>query len=229
MIEDGPSANRPPHILLPDWVLEPVLSISRSLKTAVLACTVVACAVLAGGCDRQSGEPAQPQASGKAAASSDGGAPANAPQGKLDRSHKGSRLADMVLTDGAGRSLRLPSLIGKPLLVNLWATWCAPCIVELPSLDKLAGARAATLKVLTVSQDMQQPQKVAPFLAERGIKHLEPWLDPKNDLAFQYEANTLPTTILYDAQGREVWRYVGAHDWSNAETAALLAEAAPTP
>jgi thiol-disulfide isomerase/thioredoxin len=175
--------------------------------------------MILGGCDRQSDGSAQPQPSASASA------PAGASQDKLDRSRKGSRLPDLTLTDQAGKSLRLATLTGKPLLVNLWATWCAPCVVELPMLDKLAGA--GRIRVLTVSQDMQQTEKVAPFLAERGLGNLEPWLDPKNDLAFHYEASTLPTTILYDAQGREVWRYVGAHDWTSAKAAALLAEALP--
>jgi thiol-disulfide isomerase/thioredoxin len=209
MIADGPSANRPPHI-----ALEPPLSLPRSLTLAVLGF-----AILAGGCNRQSEKQAQPQASASAAAKPEG------LSGVLDRSHKGSALPDFTLTDHAGKSVQLASFKGRPLLVNLWATWCAPCVVELPTLDRLAADKAGALKVLTVSQDMSQTEKVAPFLQGKGFTHLEPWLDPKNDLAFQYDAGTLPTTIYYDAQGKEVWRYVGGHDWSSAEAAKLLAEA----
>jgi thiol-disulfide isomerase/thioredoxin len=221
MIADGPSANRPPHI-----ALEPVVLSSRSLKLAVLGCAVVAPVIL-GGCDRQSGEAAQPRASASAAASADAApAAAASPQGVIDRSHKGSALPDFTLTDAAGRRATLASFKGKPLLVNLWATWCAPCVVELPMLDKLAAGSAGRLKVLTVSQDMASTSaKVAPFLAGKGVAHLEPWLDPKGDLAMHYQANTLPTTIYYDAQGREVWRFVGGHDWTSAATATMLAEA----
>jgi thiol-disulfide isomerase/thioredoxin len=200
--------------------LEPAVSLSRSLKLTVLACAVLA--PLLGGCDRQSGEQAQPQASASAAAS---GAAAKPLQGKIDRSHKGAPLPEFTLADAAGKRVQLQSLKGKPLLLNLWATWCAPCVVELPMLDGLAATKGDGLKVLTVSQDMQQTEKVAPFLSERGFRHLEPWLDAKNDLAFQYEVSTLPTTILYDAAGKEVWRYVGGHDWSSKETETMLAEA----
>ncbi|HEY0957702.1 MAG TPA: TlpA disulfide reductase family protein [Novosphingobium sp.] len=182
----------------------------RSLKLAVLGLTV-----LVAGCNRESGEKAQPQPSASAAA--------EVPQGKLDRSHKGSLLPDFTLKDAAGKSLTLASLKGKPALINLWATWCAPCVIELPTLDKIAAE--GKVRVVTVSQDMQQTEKVAGFLIERGGRNLTPWLDPENDLAFHYEASTLPTTVLYDAQGREVWRYVGGHDWSGAEAAKLLAEA----
>lgn len=193
---------------------------SRSLKLAVLGSVVMVGAVLAGGCDRQSAPDAQPRASGSAAKGNGGPG-----QGTLDRGHKGSVLPDFTLTDPAGKTLRLTDLKGKPALVNLWATWCAPCIAELPTLDRLAGEQGAKLRVLTVSQDMSNTEKVAPFLAEKGGARLEPWLDPHNDLAFHYATGTLPTTILYDAQGREVWRFVGEQDWTGAEAAKQIAEA----
>lgn len=130
-------------------------------------------------------------------------------------------MPDFVLRDPAGRELKLASLKGRPVLVNLWATWCAPCVAELPALDRLA----ARVRVVTVSQDMGQPQAIPAFLKARGAVRLEPWLDPQGDLAMHYEVQTLPTTIYYDAAGREVWRMIGAHDWTGAEAAALLAEA----
>jgi thiol-disulfide isomerase/thioredoxin len=197
--------------------LEPALSLSRSLNLAVLGL-----AVALAGCNRQSGEKAQPQPS--ASASAEGAASPGHLTGTLDRTHKGSAMPDFTLTDQSGKHEALASFKGKPVLVNLWATWCAPCIAELPMLDKLAADKTGKLKVLTVAQDMSDTAKVAPFLAGKA-PHLEPWLDPKNELAFHYDAGTLPTTIYYDAQGREVWRYVGGHDWTSAETATMLAEA----
>ncbi|MFC3173564.1 TlpA family protein disulfide reductase [Novosphingobium bradum] len=170
-----------------------------------------------GGCDRQGGADAQ---GGSSAAT----APAAAEPAKgIDRSHKGSLAPTLVLADPAGRKLALASLAGKPFLVNLWATWCAPCVTELPTLEALA--LSGKLRVITVSQDSGEPGKVAQFLKAKGLAKLEPWLDPQNDLSFHYATGTLPTTVLYDSQGREVWRFVGEHDWSGAETATLLAEA----
>ena len=191
---------------------------SRPLKAAVLGL-----AVIAGGCDRQSGEQAQPQAPASASESASPAPQGQPPLGVIDASHKGSAMPDFTLADPAGRQLKLADLKGKPVLINLWATWCAPCIKELPQLDALA--KAGTVRVVTVSQDSGQPEKVGAFLKERGIARLEPWLDPKNDLSFHYGSGTLPTTIYYDAQGREVWRYVGERDWGAAETRALLAQA----
>ena len=145
--------------------------------------------------------------------------------GTIDRSHKGSQLPDFLLSDPAGKELRLQSLQGKPLLVNLWATWCAPCVAELPALDKLAGTLDGKVKVLSVNQDSGEPDKAGAFLKQRGVTRLEPWLDPKGDLAFHYEAPSLPTTVLYGSDGREVWRIIGPREWGDTETLGLIAEA----
>ena len=170
-------------------------------------------AAVVGGCDRQSDKAAQPAAS----------APAGSVSAGIDRSQNGSTLPNLTLTDPAGGKLPLASLKGKPVLINLWATWCAPCVAELPTLDKLA-ARGA-VRVVTVSQDAGDPAKVAVFLKDKGLTRLPAWLDPDNDLSFHYATGTLPTTVLYDSAGREVWRFVGEHDWGSPETAKLLAEA----
>ena len=187
---------------------------SRSLTLAVLGLPLVL-----GGCDRETAPPAQPQASSAPKAES----------GVLDRSKKGSEMPDLVLKDASGKEAKLASFKGKPLLINLWATWCAPCVAELPALDQLAKDRAGALTVLAVSQDLDAAgggtdTKVAAFLKERA-PGLAPWRDGENDFAFHYNAQTLPTTIYYDAGGREVWRYTGAREWTSAETARLLDEA----
>ncbi len=180
---------------------------------------VLGLAVMAAGCDRQSGGNAQPQAS---ASASSAATPAT-PAGTIDRTHKGEPLPEFTAKDPTGGTLKLTSLKG-PVLVNLWATWCAPCVTELPLLDKLAADRAGALRVITISQDLGEGAKVAAFLKAKGVTKLEPWLDPETELAFKFGGGTLPTTVYYDAAGREVWRAVGGHDWTSAATAKLLTE-----
>ncbi len=143
----------------------------------------------------------------------------------IDRSHKASVLPNLTFHDSAGNELQLGRLIGKPLLLNLWATWCAPCIAELPKLDALAAREGAALQVVTLSEDLTGGDKVATFLSSRGYGHLSPWLDPDNTASTRYQVSTLPTTIYYNAAGHEVWRYSGGHDWTSDETAKMLAEA----
>ncbi|HEY0626779.1 MAG TPA: TlpA disulfide reductase family protein [Allosphingosinicella sp.] len=173
-------------------------------------------ALLASGCDRQ--KPAEPQ----------GDAPASASlpdKGKLDRSNAGKSAPDTAFLDPDGEQVSLADFRGKPLLLNLWATWCAPCVAEMPTLDALAG-KGGNLQVLAVSEDIEgQEQKVATFFEERKLANLEAFRDPELGLMTGLNASVLPTTILYDSQGKEVWRMVGAADWTGAETAKLLAEA----
>lgn len=118
----------------------------------------------------------------------------------------------------------LAAFRGKPLLVNLWATWCAPCVAEMPTLDKLAAARGDAMTVLAVAQDLQGAAVVDPWFQKAGLKALQPYIDPQNAL-LDAANSALPTSILYDAKGRELWRVVGAIDWQGEEAKALLAEA----
>ncbi|WP_231739110.1 TlpA disulfide reductase family protein [Novosphingobium sp. FSW06-99] len=176
-------------------------------------------------CDREPRAPAQPPSTAATdSAAADAG---EGFVGKIDRSHKGSAMPQATLSDGSGAKLAIQSLKGKPVLINLWATWCGPCVKELPTLDALAARESGHLTVVTASQDMGQPGKVATALAAHSSGHLHPWLDPDNTLGFFYNSGELPTSVLYDAQGREVWRMVGAHDWTGPDSQSLIAPAMP--
>ncbi len=134
----------------------------------------------------------------------------------LDTSFAGTALPDLVVKDAAGRSLDLGSLEG-PVLINLWATWCAPCVTEMPQLDRLAGELEGEVRVITISQDLRGAEAVGPFFAAKGFARLEPWLDPETALSAQFsEAGQLPLTILFDASGKEVWRVAGGYEWASA-------------
>lgn len=180
-----------------------------------------------GACDKRAAAPEQAAVDGDGTVP-DIAAPANtaaAPEAaaKVDRSHKGEAMPTLRFEDAAGKPVTLADFRGKPVLVNLWATWCAPCVREMPTLDALAKRDGATLHVVTVSQDME-PAKVQPFLTERKLANLRAYRDPQLQFSTTMGVS-LPTTILYDRAGKEVWRVTGGMDWAGAEAARLIGEA----
>jgi len=196
-----------------------------SLRSAISLLLVSVLAI--GGCDRQSQPPEQANAAAPAAdnhADNAAEAPAAPKIGSVDRSHKGSAAPDFAFKGPDGKNVTLAKFRGKPVLLNLWATWCAPCIKEMPTLDTLAGDLDGKVQVIALSQDLEGSAKVDPFFAKTGVKHLKPWLDP--DIRFSTSMNAnLPLTIFYDAQGKELWRMSGGFDWAGKEARALIAEA----
>ncbi len=149
-----------------------------------------------------------------------------APAGTVDRSHSGDAAPDVAFLDPDGGETVLADFQGAPLLLNLWASWCAPCVKELPTLDRLAQKQGDELQVLALSQDSGPQPSVAAFLEKNGITTLASYQDLEMGMSDRTGAATLPTTILYDARGHEVWRVVGDMDWTGPEAARLLAEAA---
>jgi thiol-disulfide isomerase/thioredoxin len=180
--------------------------------------------MLLAACDRPAQAPAQP-----AEAGGEAGASAMAMAGVVERRFAGTPLPAVTLSDPAGRMLDLAALDG-PVLLNLWATWCAPCVVEMPRLDALAGVLEGEVKVITVSQDIRGREVVAPFFAEKGFARLEPWLDPEAQLSAQLSPQgVLPLTILFDARGREVLRVTGGYDWDSPAAIALIRNSLAAP
>jgi thiol-disulfide isomerase/thioredoxin len=193
-----------------------------------IACLLGLAAVLTAGCDRQ--KAVEPQGDGAAAAPASAAPEPTAggqryPTGRLDRSHRGEAAPDIQFQDPDGEPATFADFRGRPLLVNLWATWCAPCVVEMPSLDRLAAREGERLEVLALSQDIDGRQKVADFFAARPFAQLEPYLDGDLAMMTALRIDTLPTTILYDAEGREVWRMTGMAEWDGERARRLLAEA----
>jgi thiol-disulfide isomerase/thioredoxin len=170
--------------------------------------------VLLGGCDRQK----PPERQGTAPVAEQG------PKKGLDRSHAKQPAPDIVIKDGDGEDTALSEFKGAPLLVNLWASWCVPCVKELPTLDRLAARKGAP-EIVALSQDMAPLASVSAFLADHGITTLKTYQDAEMAMTDKAGAPVLPTTLLYDSEGREVWRFVGDRDWTSAEAAKDLAEA----
>ena len=180
--------------------------------------------LLLGACDRQSADNAQ--ASANVAAETTATPPGFEADklGQVSRENAGEAAPDTPFTSPDGSETTLAAFAGKPVLVNLWATWCAPCVAEMPTLDALAEREGDALQVLVISQDMDGAEKVAPFFEKAAFKKLQPYLEPGMALSVGYGAN-LPTTILYDAEGKEVWRVLGDTDWTGKPAADLIAEA----
>ena len=175
----------------------------------------VSCALLAlASCHK----PSQPAANQSAAAP-------QVPGKGVDRTHKGQPEPAALFNDPDGKPTSLKAFADKPTLVNLWATWCGPCVKELPTLDRLARADNGRLNVVAISQDEAPHASVVAFLQKHKIATLGSNQDPKMTLSGALDAEVLPTSILYDANGREVWRYVGDQDWTSPQAAKLLAEA----
>ena len=117
--------------------------------------------------------------------------------------------------DADGRAHSLRDFLGKPVLLNLWATWCGPCVEELPSLAALAPAAAkAGIVVLPLSVDRGGTGRVRAFYASHGVDGLAVWNDPADAAAEALGLRGVPTTFLLDARGREVARLEGAADWN---------------
>lgn len=176
--------------------------------------------MLLAGCDRAGAPPAQPADT----VAGDGAVLA----GEVVRDHAGTRLPALTVTDPQGRTLDLAAIDG-PVLINLWATWCAPCVVEMPQLDALAGQLDGEVRVVTVSQDLRGAEAVTPFFARRGFARLEPWLDPETELSARFSPEgQLPLTILFDGDGREVLRVAGGYAWDSEGAIATIREALAT-
>jgi thiol-disulfide isomerase/thioredoxin len=136
---------------------------------------------------------------------------------------KRSALADAAFLDGKGGKLTLAQWKGRVALVNLWATWCAPCRREMPSLAGLQKQLgSADFEVVAISVDLKGLAASSAFLKETGSDALALYADPDGKLLNDLMAPGLPVTILVDRQGREAARMVGPADWSAPEAVALI-------
>jgi thiol-disulfide isomerase/thioredoxin len=128
-----------------------------------------------------------------------------------------------VFQDGTGAPVTLAAFRGRVVLLNFWATWCAPCIREMPSLDRLQAALGDQgLAVLAVSQDRGGLKVVRPFFERLELDSLAVYLDPAGKLAREAGLRGLPTTLLIDRQGRLVGGLQGPAEWDSPEAARLI-------
>jgi thiol-disulfide isomerase/thioredoxin len=130
---------------------------------------------------------------------------------------------DITFLSADGAAHHLSDFIGHGMVVNLWATWCAPCVEEMPSLSKLSKALAPQdIAVLPLSSDRGGAQAVQAFFQEHAITGLPVLLDPRSAAAHALGARGIPTSVLVDHKGREVARLEGSADWSTPAAVQLV-------
>ena len=166
-----------------------------------------------------------------AAARNSAGAAPRTPDGMLDLAAvqplaEGRAVApfSFTLADGTARSLA--DYAGQGVVLNLWATWCAPCVAEMPALDELARrVRPDQVAVLALSSDRGGAGPVERFYRKVGVRNLAVLLDPGAAATRALGARGLPTTLLLDREGRERARLEGAADWAGADALVLIRRA----
>jgi thiol-disulfide isomerase/thioredoxin len=132
-------------------------------------------------------------------------------------------IPNLVFVDPAGKQRTLEELRGKVLLVNFWATWCAPCREEMPALDRLQTKLGGPgFQVVPISLDRVGMDRVLGFLRQENITHLTPYLDAENKTLSAYALLGLPTSVLIDRDGREVGRLVGPAKWDSPQAITFL-------
>ncbi len=123
----------------------------------------------------------------------------------------------------SGEHMTLRRFRGRVVLLNVWATWCATCRRELPTLDRLQKTLGGKdFEVVALSIDRDGAEMIAPFFGELGIKSLRIYFDRRGTVLGEYAIAGLPTTLVIDRGGREIGRLFGPAKWDTPEIAALL-------
>ncbi len=128
----------------------------------------------------------------------------------------------ILLTDLAGNTVEITELRGKVILVNLWATWCEPCLREMPSLERLQARLGDRIAVVAVSEDRGGNKVVEPFIDKLGLKSVKTFIDPKSAVGHAFEVRGLPTSFLIGRNGKVLGRVEGAAEWDSPKILGVL-------
>ncbi len=132
-------------------------------------------------------------------------------------------LPDLEIQSADDKPMKLSDFKGRVVLLNFWATWCAPCVKEMPSLDRLqAEFTKDRFLIVPLSIDGPTKPKVAPFYRDQKLDNLGIYFDKGRKTMQGLDVTLLPTSILVDAKGRELGRIEGDADWDSPEAIALM-------
>ena len=130
---------------------------------------------------------------------------------------------EITWKDGNGKTVSLKDFDGKVVLVNFWATWCAPCVRELPSLDRLAASLdGQEFNVVAINIDRGGKPVARKMLRRLKLKNLDLYLDRENTAVRRFGVRQMPTTYVFNRKGREVGKLEGAAEWDEPEAVALV-------
>lgn len=140
---------------------------------------------------------------------------------KLAATEPPMTLPDTTLIDMQDAPHSLADYRGKWVVLNFWATWCAPCRREMPSLGRLQAAMP-DIAVVPVATGRNDPAAIDRFFAEAGVTGLTVLRDPKSELARTIGVMALPVTLILNPEGQEVARLIGDAEWDSAAAQAVL-------
>ena len=131
--------------------------------------------------------------------------------------HKDLKVYDNVFfLDKNDKKINIKEFNGNLLLLNFWATWCAPCKEEMPSLDRLqVNQNLSNLKIFAINMSQESKQKVDSFFEDLNIKNFDPYFDAPTTLAKTFSLRGVPTSILIDKDGKEFARIMGSIDFND--------------
>lgn len=130
---------------------------------------------------------------------------------------------ELAFIDASQKPRSLSEFRGRLILLNIWATWCTPCRKEMPALDRLQQALgSAEFEVVALSIDNGGPAVVRRFYDEIGVRALAVYVDPASEVTGKLRTLGVPTTLLIDREGREIWRKTGAAEWDTKEVVESL-------
>jgi thiol-disulfide isomerase/thioredoxin len=215
MIASGPAAKRPPHMaldLVSDMVRPRETWEGMNMRWIAPAVLYMAVAL---------GANAETAAPGVDIAALEALREGQMAQLRFHEAPRPASALPFVLAEGGESSLAAYG--GKVVVLNFWATWCAPCLKEMPGLDRLNMALGGEdFAVVTLATGRNSPMGIAKFFDDVALQTLTQYRDIKQGIAREMEIPGLPTTVILDRQGREIARMTGEAEWDTPSAKAIV-------